>query len=65
MDDLSGLLAYLLSGMGLTVLIVWPQAGPGAWLRDRRSSSDRQATIRLGTRNAAATCDPPLVTPGK
>jgi len=29
MDDLASLLAYLLSAMGLTILIV-PQAGPGA-----------------------------------
>ena len=35
MGDLASLLAYLLSAMGLTVLVVWPQTGPGAWLRDR------------------------------
>ena len=29
------LLAYLLSSMGLTILIVWPTGGPGAWVRDR------------------------------
>lgn len=29
------LLAYLLASMGLTVLVVWPQKGPGAWLRDK------------------------------
>ena len=35
MGDVSDLLAYLLSAMGLTVLVVWPQTGPGAWLRER------------------------------
>jgi hypothetical protein len=28
------LLSYLLSSMGLTILIVWPQDGPAAWLRE-------------------------------
>ena len=35
MGDLPSFLAYLLSAMGLTVLVVWPQTGPGAWLRER------------------------------
>ncbi len=29
------LIAYLLSSMGLTILIVWPDSGPSAWLRER------------------------------
>jgi hypothetical protein len=29
------LLAYLLAAMGLTILIVWPTAGPGCWVRER------------------------------
>jgi hypothetical protein len=33
--ELAHLIEYLLSVMGLTVLIVWPQDGPGAWVRDR------------------------------
>lgn len=35
MDGLTILLAYVLSAMGLAVLIVWPADGPMAWLRDR------------------------------
>lgn len=35
MEWLTGLLIYLLSSMGLTVLIVWPEHGPSAWLRER------------------------------
>jgi hypothetical protein len=35
MAECAQLAAYLLSTMGLTVLIVWPERGPGAWLRDR------------------------------
>ena len=35
MDSLTPFLAYLLSAAGLTVLIVWPQTGPSAFLRDR------------------------------
>jgi len=35
MNELADYLAYLLSSVGLTVLLVWPQTGPGAWLRDR------------------------------
>jgi len=27
-------LTFLLSSIGLTVLIVWPQDGPGAWVRE-------------------------------
>ncbi|MEM6260043.1 MAG: hypothetical protein AAGC72_05690 [Planctomycetota bacterium] len=29
------LFAYLLSAMGLTIVVVWPSTGPGAWVRDR------------------------------
>lgn len=29
------LLAYLLSSMGLTILIVWPEDGPGSWVREK------------------------------
>jgi hypothetical protein len=35
MNELANLLAYLLSSMGLTVLIVWPETGPSAWLREK------------------------------
>jgi len=35
MDSLTYLAAYLLATMGLTVLIVWPESGPIAWLRDK------------------------------
>ncbi len=28
-------LSFLLSSMGLTILIVWPQDGPGAWVREQ------------------------------
>ena len=28
------LLGYLLASMGLTILVVWPQDGPGAWVRE-------------------------------
>ena len=35
MNELAEYLAYLLSSVGLTVLLVWPQTGPGAWVRDR------------------------------
>lgn len=27
--------AYLLASMGLTILIVWPEGGPGAWVREK------------------------------
>jgi hypothetical protein len=33
-NDLIGFAAYIFSSMGLTILIVWPQEGPSAWLRD-------------------------------
>ncbi len=29
------LLTYLLTAMGLTILIVWPSTGPSAWVRER------------------------------
>jgi len=29
------LLGYLLSAIGLTVLIVWPEDGPGYWVREK------------------------------
>lgn len=35
MHDLTNLLAYVLSSMGMTVLLVWPQRGPSAWIRER------------------------------
>jgi hypothetical protein len=35
MEELVPFLAYLLSASGLTVLLVWPQTGPSAWLRER------------------------------
>jgi hypothetical protein len=28
------LIAYILSAMGLTILVVWPTAGPSAWGRE-------------------------------
>jgi hypothetical protein len=34
MESLACLLSLLLSSMGLTVVIVWPQDGPGAWIRE-------------------------------
>lgn len=35
MNELVGFLAFVLSAMGLTVLVVWPDKGLGAILRDR------------------------------
>lgn len=35
MSDLVMLLTCLLSSFGLTVLLVWPETGPGAWIRDK------------------------------
>jgi len=35
MDSLTYLTSFLVASMGLTVLIVWPQEGPGAWVRER------------------------------
>ena len=35
MNELVEYVAYLLCSVGLTVLLVWPQTGPGAWVRDR------------------------------
>jgi hypothetical protein len=29
------LVSYLLASTGLTILIVWPRDGPGAWVRER------------------------------
>jgi len=29
------LLGYLLASMGLTILIVWPENGPGSWVREK------------------------------
>jgi hypothetical protein len=34
LPSMTELLAFLLASMGLTILIVWPQDGPGAWLRE-------------------------------
>jgi len=28
-------LGYLLASMGLTILIVWPEDGPGSWIREK------------------------------
>ena len=35
MSELANLIAYVLSAAGLTILIIWPQTGPGAWIRER------------------------------
>jgi hypothetical protein len=35
MSELAHLLAFVLSAMGLTVLLAWPQDGPGAWVREK------------------------------
>lgn len=35
MSEWCGLVSYVLSSMGLSVLLVWPQRGPSAWVRDR------------------------------
>ncbi len=35
MSGLAQLLSFLLAAMGLTVLVVWPESGPGALLRDQ------------------------------
>ncbi len=35
MDEFIEFLAYTLSAMGLTILLVWPQTGPSAWVRER------------------------------
>ncbi|SDT89475.1 hypothetical protein SAMN05444156_0509 [Verrucomicrobium sp. GAS474] len=32
---LATLIAYLLSAAGLTILLVWPEDGPGSWLREK------------------------------
>ncbi len=34
MDNAAYFVAYVASSMGLTILIVWPQDGPGAWARE-------------------------------
>ncbi len=34
MQEVAHLAVYLLAGVGLTVLVVWPDAGPAGWLRD-------------------------------
>gem|GEM_PF-3046186 len=34
MPEFLHLLTYLLASCGLTILIVWPENGPSAWLRD-------------------------------
>ena len=31
---MSYLISFLLASMGLTIVIVWPQDGPGAWVRE-------------------------------
>jgi hypothetical protein len=35
MEAFTYFVSLLLSSMGLTILIVWPQDGPGAWMRER------------------------------
>ena len=35
MHSLASFTGYLLSAMGLTVLIIWPEGGPGAFLREK------------------------------
>lgn len=35
MNELAHLAAFLLTAVGLTVLLVWPDGGPGAWVRER------------------------------
>lgn len=35
MNSLANLTTMLLSAMGLTILVVWPQTGPSAWVRER------------------------------
>ena len=34
-DIPTDLLGYLLASMGLTIVIVWPESGPGAWAREK------------------------------
>jgi len=35
MSDAFGLSLFVLSCMGLTILLVWPVDGPSAWVRER------------------------------
>jgi len=35
MNELVLLTTYLLSSFGMTVLVVWPETGPSAWVRDK------------------------------
>ncbi len=35
MQGLEDFTGYLLSAMGLTVLIIWPEGGPGAFFREK------------------------------
>lgn len=35
MDEFVALIAYLLVCVGLTVVIVWPEEGLGAWVREK------------------------------
>jgi hypothetical protein len=35
MNELAHLLAFLLTSVGLTVLLVWPEGGPAGWLREK------------------------------
>ena len=34
-NGLAQLFSFLLAAMGLTVLVVWPEGGPGAWWREK------------------------------
>lgn len=35
MQSFTYLVSFILTSMGLTVLIVWPEGGPSGWLRER------------------------------
>ncbi len=35
MHGMTNLAAYLLSSVGLTVLVIWPEGGPAAFLREK------------------------------
>lgn len=35
MHECLGFVCYLLSAVGLTVIVVWPEKGIAAWVRDR------------------------------
>ncbi len=35
METIVAFVTFVLSAMGLTVVVVWPETGPGAWCRER------------------------------